>query len=317
MATEKTEFVFPDEVESAEKKGAAAAGADEGGENIEIVDDTPEADRGRVPSEPPQIPTDDELNKYDVGVRNRIKHISKGYHDERREKERAQREREEALRLAQIAVEENKRLKGSLNQRTGALVEQTKATVEAELAAAEREYREAYEAFDSEKLVAAQKKLNKAQIRAEQLENFQQSASQPEESVVQTTHQVAQQPAVDPKALAWREQNQWFGPDREMTSLALGLHDKLVNTERVDPRSDEYYARLNAEMRKRFPEKFEDTSGQQTPRPRTTNVAPATRSTAANKVTLTQSQVSIAKRLGVPLEAYAKQIALQQRNQNG
>jgi hypothetical protein len=125
---EKTEFEFPDEVEKENpRKGGAVVEAEP---EVEIVDDTPEKDRGRKPmDEPPKDVTDDELAKYDEGVRKRIQHFSKGYHEERRAKETALREREEAVRMAQQIVEENKKLKGSLHQGQSALLEQAKKVV--------------------------------------------------------------------------------------------------------------------------------------------------------------------------------------------
>jgi hypothetical protein len=307
-------FKFPDENEP--KKVEAAA--DEQIEieiaapEIEVVDDTPPEDQGRKPmEEPPKDYTDDELSKYDESVRKRIKHFSKGYHEERRAKEAAQREKEEALRLAQAVTEENKKLKGSLSEGQSALLEQAKKVVENELEQAKRKYKEAYESGDSEALVNAQEELTAVKIKADKVNNFKPTPLQDEKTEVQT-EQINQAPAqVDPKLQAWQDQNQWFGANKRATAYALGLHEDLVN-EGIQAGSDVYYKRIDADMRERFPDLFESEKRENaatSPKPKSNIVAPATRSTAPKKVVLTQTQVNIAKRLGVPLELYARKVA--------
>jgi Pyruvate/2-oxoacid:ferredoxin oxidoreductase gamma subunit len=289
---------------------------------IEVVDDTPAADRNKQPAPPPSEVTDDELEGYSEKVRGRIKHLSRGYHDERRSKEAALREREEAVRLAQQLIEENKRLKGGTDQANSLLLAEAKKTAEHELAAARRAYKEAYEAGDPDRVVDAQEKLTEAKLKAERLASMRprpQPALQAPETVVQT--QQAAPVARDERAAKWKEENSWFGSDDEMTAFALGLHQKLVKSG-MNPTSDEYYESINSRMRKVFPEQFgeadlEDEQPKAKPQARSNVVAPATRSTAPKKIVLTQSQVSIAKRLGVSLEDYAKQVALEMRKQNG
>lgn len=284
---------------------------------IEVVDDTPPQDRNRKPSAPPEDPTEDELENYSDKVKKRIQHFSKGYHDERRRAEAAQREREEAVKLAQKLIEENNQLKQSVNKNQEALLEQAKARVAVELEQAKKQYKDAYESGDSEKLVEAQEALTAAKIRADRVQNYKLPALQKTETVVQPQPS-AQVP--DPKAADWQSKNQWFGSDEEMTSLALGLHQKLVR-EGIDPRSDDYYERIDRRMRQVFPDKFDEVEEDEPPAPKpskkTTVVAPATRSTAPKKIVLTKSQVALAKRLNVPLELYAQKVAEQMRNQNG
>jgi hypothetical protein len=313
---EKFEFEFPDEVDG-KKEAAPKVEA----EAVEVVDDTPPADRGRKPLDGP-VPdiSEDELSKYEESVQKRIKKITHGYHDERRAKETALREKEEALKFAQQLVEENKKLKGSVSQNTAALVEQAKRAAGLEMDQARAAYKTAYEAGDPDAVTAAQEALLSAKIKVERLANYKPPALQEEKTDVKPDSVVQNQPApapVDPKALAWREKNQWFGdPEHEeMTSFALGLHQKLVRIG-VDPQSDEYYKRLNTRLREVFPESFahESTVEEEKPQPRTANVvAPATRNVAPKKITLTQSQVAIAKRLGVPLELYARKVAEEMR----
>jgi hypothetical protein len=311
---DKVEFEFPDTDDVNPRAGGKVVEAED--DNIEIVDDTPEADRGRTPMvEPPKELTEEELTKYDEGVRKRIQHFTKGYHEERRAKEAAQREREEAVRAAQIIAEENKKLKGSLSQGQAALLDQAKKTVEHELADAERKYKEAYEAGDTELLMAAQRELTQVTLKADKVNNFVPTSLQEDKDEVQTSHQQAPAP-VDPKFQAWEAQNKWFGANRKMTAYAFALHEDLVQNERISPTSDDYYRRIDAEMRERFPDQFESEKAADAPTQRTPKsnvVAPATRSTAPKKVVLTKSQVEIAKRLGVPLELYARKVADEMR----
>ena len=313
---EGEEFKFPDEKpQEKEEKIEYSVEGDSSETEVEIVDDTPAEDRGRPPmKEPPNEVTDEELAQYSDGVKKRIQHFSKGYHEERRAKEAALREREEAIKLAQQVLEENKRLQGSLGQGQQALLEQAKKVVASELEEAKRKLKEAHEAFDTDAIVEAQEALAAAKIKADQVSRFRPPALQPRENAVQPA-QVAPQPApqpvqVDPKAAAWQDANPWFGQDEEMTAVALTVHRKLVEGG-VNPQSDEYYQRIDARVRQLFPDAFSSAKSR-----KTSVVAPATRSTAPKKIVLTQSQVNVAKRLGVPLEAYARQVAEEMRKQN-
>lgn len=317
---EKVEYEFPDEKEAKAEEVEQQAAPKSEEPDIEVVDDTPEQDRGREPMETaPEDPSEDELQQYSESVRKRIQKFSRGYHDERRRAEAALREREEALRLAKAMMDENNRLKGSLNKGQEALINQAKAAIELEIEKAKRKYKEAYDAGDSDALVAAQDELTAAKIKADRINSFKPTPLQKEESVVERQQNVPA-PRVDSKALAWKDENRWFGSDDEMTSFALGLHTKLVKSG-VDPQSDEYYEKIDSRMRQVFPDAFDSPDDTDRVKPsraaKSSVVAPATRSTASKKIVLTQSQVNIAKRLGVPLDAYAKQVAEQARKQNG
>jgi hypothetical protein len=288
---------------------------------IEIEDDTPEADRGRKASPPPEEVTNEELENYSEKVKNRIKHFSKGYHDERRAKEAAQREREELESYAKNLIAENNKLKSSVDQNHNTLIESAKKQVQGEMALAQRQYKEAYESGEPDKILEAQTSLNAAQIRQEKVNGLkpkQIQALQPQETPVQTQVN-APQPQVqrDVRAETWRDDNPWFGSDDEMTAFALGLHNKLTK-EGVDPQSDTYYEKINSRMRQVFPDQFDDgieDEPEGTKRKSSNVVAPASRSTGPKKIRLTQSQVAIAKKLGVPLETYAKQAAELMRKQ--
>lgn len=308
MAIEdKNEFKFPDE---------GGGKVEEEKLEIEIQDDTPPADQGRKPMETaPEDPTDAELASYDQNVRKRIQHFTKGYHEERRAKETAQRERDELQRVAKAIVDENQQLRGSLSQGQTALVEQAKLTVKGELEQAQKAYETAVESFDTAAIVKAQQQLMSATIRADKLAGYKPPPLQEKKTDVQTQQQP--QP-LDPKLVSWREDNAWFGAKKGMTAYALGVHEDLAN-EGVAVGSAQYYAKLDTEMRKRFPDEFDDsgsTSGATTRTQKPNVVASATRSTAARKVVLTKTQVSTAKRLGVPLELYARKVAELERNQN-
>ena len=328
---EKVEFEFPDEKEARESAEKEPNSEPEKAQNtkqakpeepeIEVVDDTPPQDRNRKPMDTaPEDPTDEELESYSEEVRKRLQHFTKGYHEERRAKEAALREREEALRLAQAIIEENKKLKGSLNKGQEALVNQAKFAVNLELEKAKKKFKDAYDSGDADALVEAQEALTATKLKAERLDSFKPAPLQQEEKSVEPQTFV-QAPQADTKALAWQDQNRWFGQDEEMTSFALGLHQKLVK-QGVNPRSDEYYERIDSRMRQVFPDAFESSEGsEQVEKParaiKSSVVAPATRSTSSKKIVLTQTQVNIAKRLGVPLELYAKKVAEEARKQNG
>ena len=341
MAFQKVEFEFPDdeddnkmaieessavEIDISGKKTAddfrADAAPEPEGEvdtddddfEVEVVDDTPKADRGRKASEPPTDVTDEELEDYSDKVRKRIQHFSKGYHDERRAKEEALRERQELERVTQQLMEENKKLKGNVNKNQTALLEQAKKNAAIETEGAKRAYKEAYESGDSDAVLEAQEKLTNAKIKSDRLANFKLPALQDTETPVQTqVEQTAPAVQVDERAANWQKNNSWFGSDDEMTSLALGLHNKLVK-QGVSPQSDEYYETIDSRMRQVFPDSFEEAEPK---RKKAQVVAPATRSTAPKKVTLTRTQVQIAKRLGLTPEQYAKQVAIDMRKQNG
>jgi hypothetical protein len=320
---EQVEFEFPDEKEEKESRKGSRVVTPEpeekievAQEDIEVVDDTPEEDRGRKPMEnPPEDPTDEELATYSKREKTKTREFHKAYHDERRAKEAALREKEEAIRIAQAILEENNRLKGTVNQSQNALLEQAKKSVAQELDEAKRKYKLAYENGDSDALVAAQEEITAAKIKADRVNNFKPKPLQEEKNQVQMPEP---QVKVDPKAEDWRRTNTWFGVDREMTGFALALHEKLVVEEGINPQSDEYYQRIDGRLRQVFPEKFASAKpADANQRPNANVVASASRSVAPKKITLTASEVNIAKRLNIPLERYAREVAVLRRNNNG
>ncbi|MCH9837727.1 hypothetical protein K0U83_18840 [bacterium] len=313
-------FKFPDEVEDKKPN----AGADEEDFEVEIVDDTPPADRGRQPlNKKVEDPTEDELEEYGARSQQRIKELTHARHDERRAKEAAVREREEALRVAQQLIEENKKLRGYVNTGTEAYAQTMTKNAEMELDAARREYKSAQEAYDNDAMMAAQEKMLDAKLKLESAKNFKPVPLQERESDVQINPSQPAASKPDEKSLRWQQKNQWFGAEgfEDLTSYALGLDLKLRNNG-VDPRSDAYYEHIDARLREKFPEAFTQSrvedSGQTssaTPR-KPTVVAAVTRTSGASKVKLTSTQVALAKKLGLTPQQYAAEL-LKMENRNG
>jgi len=277
------------------------------GPEIEIVDDTPEPDRGKTPKGEVEV-TDDEISQYSENVQKRIKDLRRAYHDERREKERFLREQQEAVNYAKSIYEQNRQLQERLAHGEKALVETTKQRAEAQLSQAERDYKEAYEAGDTEKMIAAQKKLSEIVVAKREVENYQPRYQAPlQEQKYAVEPQV---PAVvpDERTRQWVSENQWFDTDPVMRGAAFGIHDELVRSGYVAG-SDAYFEQIDARIRENFPQKF------QAKRPAANVVAPASRAAnGSKKIVLTKTQVAIAKRLGVPLEKYAEQVAKENGN---
>ncbi len=291
---------------------------------VEVVDDTPVQDRGRepLPKEIVKELEDDDLEEYSDKVKKRLSQMKKVWHDERREKEAARREAEEAFRLAQAREQEIRTLRDRVGQREKAYNEGMTKAFGNEILSAKDKLKQAYESGDPSEITDAQEALTDAKIRLKELE-YRNPALQFDENNVESNQQYTSQPqrVVDPKAEAWRRNNTWFGVDDEMTSLALGLHQKLVRSG-VDPRSDDYYRQLDTSLRKRFPEYYsEDTDPPAETKPEkarkpATVVASATRSTAPTKIRLTQTQLGLAKKLGLTPEQYAKEL-IKLEMQNG
>jgi hypothetical protein len=323
MPFQKVEFQFPDEQEEEQKievEGSSAieidlsGGADNDPEGEE-VEAEPEVEEETVAEDDSEELTEDvtkeELAGYSKKVNKRIAKLTAQRHEEARQ-------REELERFSRTLIEENKKLKGTVNQNQEALLEQAKRTAAGEMIIAKRQYKQAYEAGDADKLIEAQEKLTNAKIKADRLANLRPDTLQEVETPVETKEDVQQDiPApVDKRANDWAASNTWFGQDDEMTSFALGLHTKLVKLG-VSPQSNEYYESIDSRMREVFPDNFEDEIGERVEKPKRQSnvVAPATRSTAPKKVTLTPTQLTLAKRLGLTPKQYAMQMAIDMRKQ--
>jgi hypothetical protein len=308
-------YKFPDETEVDVNGKNVNVTEQEDDVEIEVIDDTPVQDRGRRPLDREvEDPTDDEIETYTRGAQDRIKELTHARHDERRAKESLAREKQELERLAQQIFEENKRLKQYVSTGTEQYTQMAKTAADAELEKARRDYKAAQEAFDTDAILAAQEALLEAKMKVEQTKNFRPPPLQTQETVVQPRHQEPQQVRADEKTLRWQAKNQWFGSNgfEEITSFALGLHQKLVNSG-VDPSTDEYFEQIDARVKSTFPEMF----GGSEDRPRNGNAprkpaavaAPATRSSGAKKIQLTQTQIALAKKFGLTPQQYAAQVA--------
>jgi hypothetical protein len=324
------DFEFPDEAEEKSKKQEAA---EDDKFEVEIEDDTPPEDRGRKPmKEAVEDPTDDELSSYDEKVQSRIKKFTRGYHDERRAKEEAVREREAAETFARHVYEENKRLQQRLANGSKALIETSRDAADSKLQTAKRKLKEAHEIGDFDAVADAQAEIADATMEIRSVASMRPVEVDSDRFVTPPQAQQQQQPTISRRTQRWvEENNDWWGVDDEMTATALGLDKKLAKeygTEYVG--TEEYYRTIDKTMRKRFPEHFEsDQSHEDDEPPRrkraepadeedsprrasrpATVVASATRSTPPNRVKLKGSEATIARRLGVPIEEYAKQVAL-------
>jgi hypothetical protein len=213
---------------------------------------------------------------------------------------------------------ENKSLKGTVSKNQAVLLEQAKRTAAGEMILARRAYKAAYEEGDSDKLVDAQEKITNAKIRADKLSDIHPEALQSPETPVKmegTQESFTPAPIIDERASSWAAANKWFGQDDEMTSFALGLHNKLVK-QGANPQTDEYYEKIDARMRQIFPDDFGEVEVEVDRRKKRANVvAHATRSTAPKKIRLTQSQIAVSKRLGLTPKQYAQQVAIDMRKQ--
>ena len=286
-----------------------------------IEDDTPQEDRQRDPM--PETIVDnlenDELEEYSA---EKTKQLKKVWHDERRAKEAAEREREAAVAFAKQIMSENNALKHDLGRGEEMLVGTAKTSATNELEVAKKNFKEAYDAGDVDAVTNAQEQLVSAKMKLQSAENYvtqyDPEALQNEQNNINnavegdwSAQQVPQQelPPPDEKAVAWQKRNPWWGQKRDMTSLAFGLHEDLVMNG-VDPTSNEYYESIDKNMRKRFPEEFKQeaeegtSSPKRTRRSQTTVVSPVKRTTGSRKAVITASEKRLADRLQLTPEAY-------------
>lgn len=313
------EFKFPDEQETVSTEPVTDD------LKIEVVDDTPPQDRGRQPL-PKEIVNElenDDLEEYSEKVKRRLGQMKKVWHDERREKERAAREREEALAFAQRAMEENKQLKQRLGTGERLYKEEMTKVAASEIATAKDALKRAYESGDADRITDAQEALTDAKLKLRTHQEFKPSLQETDSGVQPTQQTQVAVPSPDPKAKQWQDKNTWFGSNKAMTGFAFGLHEELVESG-VDPRSDDYYNRIDATMKKHFPAYFDEDVSIQPEKKEETQpsrkppvvVAPSTRSAAPRQIRLNASQVAIAKKLGISPEQYAREL-VKLGNNNG
>jgi len=322
---EMKEYKFPDETET-----EAVLPEVEEELEIEIVDDTPEEDRKNAAPLPKEIVQDieqDDLEAYSGQAKERLKQLKKAMHDERRAKEAADKERQEAVDFAQKIYEENRKLKSKLTSGEQTLVSSVKENVTRQLDDAKRAYKDAYDSGDADRMVEAQEKLTDAKIKAQEIERYRPEFSEEALQSQENDVKIPQQPQrLDSKTQAWLDKNSWYGVDEDMSFLAMGVHRRLER-EGVPIGSDHYYNMIDKEMKQRFPEKFETDEetkpfsepeakpSVKTSKPSTV-VAPATRSTSPKKVRLTPTQVQLAKKFNLTPEQYARELT-KLESQNG
>ena len=312
MATfDKTEYKFPDEVDGKEAEDSL---------EIEIEDDTPAEDRGRqpMPKEIVQELEDDELEEYSDKAKERLKQYKKVWNDERRAKDVAQREQQEAINAANRILEENRRLKATLKTGEEEYLSTMRYAADRDLEMAKDKYKQALESYDNDQVIEAQQELTEATLRADKAKNFRPTLQDVENEVqLPQTQARPQNAAPDGKYANWVSRNEaWFQKDPEMTQAAFGLHEKLAQqygTQYIG--TDDYYKRIDTTIRKRFPEAFQNTpdedddSADSKPQRKTsTVVASAKRSTAPRQIKLTATQAALAKKFKLTPEQYAREV---------
>ena len=316
------DFKFPDEMENEVPEVEASA---EEKIEIEIVDDRPEEDQKNAQPLPEEIVQDienDDLEQYSKEAKQRLLQMKKLINDERREKEQAVREQQEAIRVAQSLVEETKKLRGRLTEGEKVYVSNAKEGAERQLELARIAYKEAYDSGDSDKVVDAQEKLTEAKFKIHQVESYRpqydESALQTAENEVKIPEQSQQPQRLDSKTQSWLDKNSWYGVDDDMSFLAMGIHRRLER-DGVTTGSDQYWNAIDTEIKKRFPEKFAGDNNSETKdsvKKPSTVVAPATRSTSPKKIRLTQTQLALAKKFKLSPEQYALELT-KLESQNG
>jgi hypothetical protein len=308
---DKPEYKFPDEIDGKEAEDTL---------EIEIEDDTPPEDRGRqpMPQEIVQELEDDELEEYSDKARERLKQYKKVWNDERREKDVARREQQEAINAANQMLEENRRLKATLKTGEEEYLSTMRYAADRDVDIAKENYKQALESYDNEKVIEAQQELTEATLRLDKAKNFRPTLQDVQNEVqLPQTQAQPQKAAPDGKYANWVSRNEtWFQKDPEMTQAAYGLHEKLAQqygTQYIG--TDDYYKRIDTTIRKRFPEAFQttpdedDDSADSKPQRKTsTVVASAKRSTAPRQIKLTATQAALAKKFKLTPEQYAREV---------
>jgi|TARA_R110000744_G_scaffold23434_1_gene59437 hypothetical protein len=283
-------------------------------EGVEIEVDVPEEEVSAETVETEAVEEEkepeDELESYSSKVQSRIKKLTEKYRNE-------ERDREEAVRMAQQLLTENNQLKTRMQNLDKGYLTEYGTRLESQVGEAKRLYKEAYEAGDADKMMEAQEGLSKMSIEQERLRiakqrsedkvavEQQQVQGQPQQQPAPQQQQAA--PTPDPKAEAWAEKNEWFGNDEVMTYAVFGIHRKMVQEEGIDPNGEEYYSEVDRRMRVEFPHKFKaKQSGGAQVAPAGASATRSTAKTGRRSVKLSPSQIAMAKRLNVPLEEYAK-----------
>ena len=286
-------------------------------ETEEEVSETIVEEPGKQDIQASEKPNNDELDTYSKGVQNRIKKLTEKYRQEERDKS-------EAVRLSQQLIEENKTLKSRVQNLDSGYLNEYGTRLESQTIAAKQLYKDAHETGDADRMLEAQEMISKIAVEKQRYELAKTKATQQAKVQAQKTAQEqsnvrmpvqaqpqAQQPVQvdpDPRAQSWAEKNDWFGNDRVMTTAAFTIHQQLLEEEGFDPQSEEYYTEIDGRIRREFPHKFEAAkkTGGKSQVASAGNSASRSTKPGRRSVKLSHSQVAIAKKLGVPLEEYAK-----------
>ena len=277
------------------------------GDEVETVIEVPEEEQEEIKVEVSQ--EEDNFEKAESATQKRIDRLTKKMRE-------AERQREEALKYAQSVQAEAQQLKQRMDTLDTSYVQEYSSRVESQMSSAESELARAMEVGDTNAVVEAQRKITRLAIendRAEQAKAQQERSAkaveQEQAAQVSQPSQQAQPRRPDPKAESWAQKNEWFGSDEAMTYAAFGVHKKLVEDEGFDPKSDDYYTELDRRMAEEFPHKLGNSGGSKRPAQTVASVSRnSSGRSSGKKVRLTPSQVAIAKKLGVPLEEYAKHV---------
>jgi hypothetical protein len=287
-------------------------------EEEEIVIETEEEEESvseqkeEVKAAPENQSGDQELESYSKSVQNRIKKLTERYRQEERDKA-------EAVRVSQQLLEENKKLKTRVQSLDTGYLNEYGNRLESQTLAAKQMYKEAHESGDADKMLEAQELISKIAVERQRYDSAKTRADQQSKMQVQPRQQQApvkqqqpqaQPPKPDPRASSWAEKNTWFGEDRVMTTAAFTIHQQLIEEEGFDPTSDEYYTEIDNRIRSEFPHKFQTAkkTGGGSQVASAGNSASRSSKQGRRSVKLTHSQVAIARKLGVPLEEYAKYV---------
>lgn len=288
------------------------------GQEIILDDDAPANDKSEQTSDAEVAKAaervesgEDDLSDYSANVQKRIKNLTQKYRE-------AERQQEEATRVAQQLLQENQHLKGRMQKLDSGYLNEYGTRIETQIAAARRAYKEAYESGDTDAMIEAQETLARVTTEKDRYDLAKRRAAeqqpapqqqQYQQPAPQQQYQQPQQPKPDPRAQTWAEKNEWFGQDEVMTYAAFGIHRKLVEEEGFDPQSDEYYNEIDRRMRSEFPNKFAgQKSSKKTQVASAGSSASRTTKQGRRSVKLSPSQIAIAKKLNVPLEEYAKYV---------
>jgi len=286
-------------------------------EEVEVIDDADKEEKGsptenqvvgdtQTTTENQQelVADDDDLSEYSDSVKKRISKLTNRFREE-------ERQRKAAIDYAESVKKQNEDLQARLNKLDNSYVGEFDTRVTAQAEAAKVAYKKALESGDADALYDAQQNISRIAMEEANLKRLKADREEQakRQETARTQPQPQTQPKPDPRAEKWAQQNEWFGQDQTMTYAAFGIHKTLIEQEGFDPNTEEYYTELDNRIRSEFSHKFSDNKKTNAPRVASAgNTASRSGAKKSRTVKLTPSQIAIAKRLGVPLEEYAKHV---------